>query len=123
MVDGGKQPIQTLYIDDLAKAIEKGILNDISGVYPMAEPHPITMKNLYKQICKKENKNPMLISIPFCIANAGVFIFNLLGLNSPVSKENLLGLKWSRTYDISRTVKSFEMDFIPLEETLKIILY
>jgi nucleoside-diphosphate-sugar epimerase len=121
MIDGGRQMIQTLYVGDLAKAIEKGIKNNISGIFPLAEILPGTMKDLYQQICKKKNKNPVLFSIPFFIANAGIAFFSLFGIKTPVSKENLLGLKWSQTYDIAKSVETFEMNFVPLKETLKMI--
>jgi nucleoside-diphosphate-sugar epimerase len=121
MIAGGRQPVQTLYINDLAQAIEKGMLDSISGTYPLAEAKAITMKEMYLQICAKENKKPVLVSVPFFVAHTGVFFFNLMGLNSPVSKENLLGLKYSKAYDISSSVETFKMNFKTFHETLKLI--
>jgi nucleoside-diphosphate-sugar epimerase len=121
VINGGRQLIQTLFIGDLAEVIETGITRDVSGVYPVAELHPVTMSEMYRLICRKERKNPVLISVPFFFAWFGISVFNYLRLKTPVSKENLLGLKGSITYDVTKSVEVFNMNFSPLAETIKMI--
>lgn len=121
IVGTGEQLIQTIYISDLARCIEIGITNDISGVYAVAENQPITMKTVYKLICKNLNKKRIIIPIPYFIVNAGIVFLNSIGQRPPVTKENLLGLKSGKTHSIAGSERVFNMQFTSLSESIKLL--
>ena len=50
LVDGGKQPIQTIHIEQLTQVIELMLDKSLSGCFYLGEPTSITLKQLYQAI-------------------------------------------------------------------------
>lgn len=121
LIDGGKQMVQTLHIEDLAFAIEKGIKDDVSGILPLGVFKPLRMKDFYKGIAKSYGKNPIMIYLPAFLAQFAISIFQSLGIKTSVSKENISGLKHLKTYDTKESCK--ELGIIPksFKETIETI--
>ncbi|MGD0711822.1 MAG: NAD-dependent epimerase/dehydratase family protein [Bacteroidales bacterium] len=107
LLAGGKQPVQTIHINELAFIIQKGIEKDISGIYAVAEPEAIRMKTLYKVIFANLGREKVYINIPYWSADLLIFLVDIFHVKIPVSKENIRGLKKSIVYDISDTIARF----------------
>lgn len=107
LLAGGKQPVQTIHINELASIIQKGIEEDISGIYAVAEPEAIRMKTLYKVISANLGSEKVYINIPYWSADLLISLADIFHVKIPVSKENIRGLKKSRVYDISDTIARF----------------
>jgi nucleoside-diphosphate-sugar epimerase len=90
---GGKQPVQLVDIDVLAKVIESSIEKNISGEYNIASGKPITVKELYLDIANTLNRKIRFVNIPFALILPAVNLLSLFTENLPVTKENILGLK------------------------------
>ena len=107
ILGGGLQTVQTIDIKELSLIIQKGIEDNISGIYAAAEPEAITMKTLYKAIARKTGKKKIYFNFPYWCAELLIFLASITHIKISISKENILGLKNSMSYDISKLIESF----------------
>lgn len=122
LIGGGNQPIQTIHIDDLADAIFFAVENNISGKYAFAEREPITMKIFYQEIAVRLKKKIIWIYFPFFLAELFLKISSVVRISLPISRENLLGMKQSKSYDISNAIKQFQLQPKDYRKSLKELL-
>ncbi len=90
---GGKQPVQTVYVNDLVQAIDKLITKDLKGIFTFCEHEPVDYRQFYTELCKQLGVQPRFISIPFWVADCMVACANIIGVKLPINKDNLQGLK------------------------------
>ena len=122
LVDGGKQPIQTLAVSDLCEIINRAYEEDISGVFALAERDSIQMKGLYNLISRKLHLSPVYISVPFGFIHAALNVLGLLGIESSFTMENLLGLKQLRAFDTNDAAEVFGVEPIGTSASIDRIL-
>lgn len=91
--NGGTQPLQTVFVNDLVLAIEKLISNNMRGVFTFCEHDPVHYKEFYRELCRQLNVKPRFISIPFWVAGCMVTCANAVGITLPINHDNLQGLK------------------------------
>lgn len=96
---GGKQPIQTIYIDDLSLIIETALEKNVSGLFHVAESEAVTMKQFYQEIAKQLNKKIRFIPFPAPLLFFICRVSEAIGLKLPVSSESVLGLKHLIKFD------------------------
>ena len=105
LIDGGIQPLQTVYIADLAESIFACINNDLSGRLTIASADKIFYKDFYALLCSTLNNQPKFISIPYGLFAFLLSIAETMGIKLPISKENLKGLKDLRYVDTTADLK------------------
>ena len=93
LIDGGRQPMQTIYIDDLVAAIDIAVEKKMSGMYTVAEASSVPYHEFYKALAAMLKVKARFVSVPSWIVSAAITVFSGLGIKIPVSKENLRGLK------------------------------
>ncbi|MCW1148826.1 NAD-dependent epimerase/dehydratase family protein [Flavobacterium lacisediminis] len=122
LIGGGKQPLQTLHINDLCLAIDVIMENAYCGLFSIAETHVLTMKSFYKEIGAILNKKIFFIPVPFSIVFWITRSFELLKLKLPISSESLLGLKYLISIDTTKDVRL--LGFFPrsYRDSLQLIL-
>jgi nucleoside-diphosphate-sugar epimerase len=96
LFNGGTQPVQTVYVQDLVHAIDKLISNDHKGVFTFCEHEPVHYKEFYAEMCRQLGVTPRFISIPFWVADCMVACAKVVGITLPINKDNLQGLKLMR---------------------------
>ncbi len=116
---GGKQKVQTVYINDLMRLIEIAFEKNISGTFPLGEKKPLTMKELNKAIAGMSGKKIKFISIPYSIGFLILSVANFLHIKLPISKENIRGLKYGITYDTSVIKDIFGFELRNYDQSLK----
>jgi|ERR1035437_4631498 nucleoside-diphosphate-sugar epimerase len=119
LIGSGKQPIQTVAVDDLISFIDAALTNEFTGTITIAEPNAITYKEFYKALSKQINSKPLFIPMPFFIAEMVLSVAKLVGMKLPVTKENLLGLKNNRYIDTSEDLKKIGMVIKTYKESLE----
>ncbi len=110
LIGGGKQQIQTLALEDLCRVIEVGIVKRLTGIYKVAHPAVLTMKNLYDEIAAHISAKPLYIPVPTGIAYWLLRTTEALGITLPFTSENVLGLKQLRVFDTASDVKAFGVE-------------
>jgi len=63
-----------------------------SGIYSLANPVPVTMKEIILNIASDLKKKILIIAIPWRLVWLGLFAAQLLRLKLPVNTDNLIGL-------------------------------
>ncbi|MCF8296500.1 MAG: NAD(P)-dependent oxidoreductase [Saprospiraceae bacterium] len=121
MIGGGKQPLQTIYIQDLAESIEFALENNIIGKYSLAAKEPKMMKDFYKALATKLGKEVVLVNFPYFLADFSFWLIKTLRISMKITKENLLGLKQMKVVDVSEDLKTFKLNPKTCIEILKLM--
>ncbi|TND07663.1 MAG: surface polysaccharide biosynthesis protein [Bacteroidetes bacterium] len=121
LIGGGKQPLQTVHIDDLVAAIEKIIETKAKGVFTIAEPEPVPYREFYEELCRVLNGKPQFKYIPywfmsFVLRTAGIF-----GMELPVNSDNLRGLKTMQAVDSKASLTKLGIRVKDYKESLQAI--
>ncbi len=111
LINGGKQPIQTLYIDDLVLAIDKIVEKNINGTLTISESEPITYKQFYRELCSVFGFNVKFISVPYYLFYAAISFADALKMQLTVSKDSLVGLKNLKVHEVNNSI--LEIGFVP----------
>lgn len=99
LVGGGKQPVQTIYIADLCFIIQHSLINNVSGLFYVAEPEAISMKTLYTAIADSLNKKLTFIPVATSFLSVVCKLGERLKMKLPVSSESVSGLKHLIKFD------------------------
>ncbi|HET9480245.1 MAG TPA: NAD(P)-dependent oxidoreductase [Candidatus Polarisedimenticolia bacterium] len=96
---GGRQPLQTVHVEDLARAIEAAVEKGLTGVFTIAEPEPTSMRRFLALLAGRLGRRPLFVPVPLAPALAILRLAEAMRLSLPVSSENLLGLRQLRADD------------------------
>lgn len=101
----GEQPLQTVYIDDLVKAIDIIISKNLKGKFIIATEESVPYIEFYRALASTVNVTPRFMKIPYWFAEFGIAVSKFMGRRLPVTKDNLLGLKQMKKMDSSGDLK------------------
>ena len=90
---GGRQPIQTVHVADLCKAIANAIERNMTGIVTYAEARPVPLREFYAAIAAGLKVTRPFIPVPGALALQALRVAEKAGLSLPMTSENLLGLK------------------------------
>jgi len=119
MVDGGTQPMQTVWIEDLFHVIMKSNEVNLCGNYAVAESEAVTMKQLYGMIANKLNVKPVFINIPYAVIYPLMRLPEMLRLPLPFTTENLKGLKQLGVFDTDEIQRKLGIRLLSARETIE----
>jgi NADH dehydrogenase len=108
--DGGRQPIQTLWMGDLCTAVEHVVERRIAGRFDVAEPTVHTMRALDEAILRGLGARPVLVPVPLALVQAGVSVLEALRIPFPIRSENTLGLKHLRAFDTTASMRALGIE-------------
>jgi nucleoside-diphosphate-sugar epimerase len=91
IINGGKQPIFYVGIDDLVEYVFYCLNNKINDIQQVTNPKPIIYKDFYLQIAKSMNFKIIPIAIPVWIMKLAVYLNSFLP-KPIITKDNLKGL-------------------------------
>ena len=121
LIDGGKQPLYTVHISDVLKAVEIIISKNLNGTFTVAEPLPVLYRDFYKELASSLEKKIILLPVSYFLLQAVFSITKLLHIKTGVGKENLLGLKALQTFEFASELD--KLGFIPINYTLSLKLF
>lgn len=98
---GGRQPLQTVHVDDLCGAFASVLDRGLSGAFNVAEPEPITMAAFLRTMAARMGIRCVLVPLPFTPVLAAVRAGEALGLRLPLRSESLLGIKALRRVPVA----------------------
>jgi nucleoside-diphosphate-sugar epimerase len=105
LIDGGRQPVQVIPLEDVTEAVLTVTQNSQSGFYLLGSEEVYSLRTCYQLIARNQAKKPCFFSIPFWIPS---FVFEglaYLPVTIPITKENLLGLKHLRSFSTANDLK------------------
>ena len=122
LIGGGKQPLQTIYIDDLCLIIETCFFKNLSGIFYVADSQAITMKIFYKEISKQLNKKTIFIPFSLRLIYHLFSLTERLGLKMPVYSESVVGLKNLVSFETKRDLEKIGISLKNYCESLESVL-
>ncbi len=99
---GGRQPLQTIHVEDLCDAVEAAVGKGLTGRFTVAEPAVTEVRELLRAIARRLGRRPVFVPFPMAPALAVLQTVEALRIPFPVSSENLLGLACLRVDDTTR---------------------
>lgn len=118
LVDGGKQPLQIIGVNDLARVIERVLTGDFSGTFTVAHPEVVTNREFYAAVGRQLGVRPVFVPVPFWLILGIMRFAALLHLPLNVNEDNLWGLKMLRAVDTSADLQRLGLKVAPLETVL-----
>jgi NADH dehydrogenase len=119
---GGKQPLQTVHIDDVCEAIAVILERDLAGVFNVAEPDPPTFAAFLRQMADRLGIRVRFLPLPFGPVLAAVRVIEALHLPFPLRSESLLGLKGLQQLPVEDDLRRLELRARPAAESLADVL-
>lgn len=115
---GGRQPIQTIHVDDLCHAVEQSLVRGLGGVYSVSEPGWQPLGRFLREIAARLGRRPLFVPFPIAPGLLVLRAVEGLGVPFPVSSENLLGLKCLRATDTTRDLATLGVKVRSARESL-----
>lgn len=118
LIDGGKQPIQTIFIDDLVAAILFLIEKEKRGIYNLAHPEPISYRNLVQLIADRSGSRVLFLPLPFFLLKGILVIRNMIR-PSLFTPDNLTGFLYSRIIATSPLFQEMGANWLDTTKSLQ----
>lgn len=113
----GDRCLQTVWIDDLVEGIVKSVRERITGSFAVAG-NPVPMREFYLGTAGLDGRKPALLPFPGDPALWLLRIVEKFGINTPISSENLAGLKGLCSFDTSQDLRRLGIQLRSFEESL-----
>jgi len=122
LIDGGRQPVQTVLDDDLARVVVKAARERIAGTFSVGEPQPVEYRAFLQAIARALRVPIAFLSMPFWLADLGARAASALPLHLPVSREQLLGLRAMRPQPVTSDPRLLDAPVRPYDESIRLAL-
>jgi NADH dehydrogenase len=116
--DGGRQPLQTVHVDDVCEAIRRGLERGLTGTVAVAEPEPIPMATFLRLMADRFGVRCVFVPIPFGPALGTLRRFEAWGVSLPLRSESLLGLAGMRPVEVRADLARLGMTVRSAAESL-----
>jgi nucleoside-diphosphate-sugar epimerase len=90
---GGRQPVQTIAIEDLCAAMVRLVESGARGRHVLAEEEPISLRKLQKLIARGLGVRARFVWLPYWPAVLATEFCEEIGVPLPLTSENLRGLQ------------------------------
>jgi NADH dehydrogenase len=115
---GGRQPLQTVHVDDVAEAVARALERGVTGAVNVAEPDPLSFRDVLKLAAARMGTRCLFVPLPFAPALAAVRVLVRLGLPTPLRRESLLGMKGLRALPVAHDLRRLDLRARPVKESL-----
>lgn len=93
LIEGGRQPVQTVDVDDLSTCVLRIAERHLTGVFTIADYPGTTYAEFYRLIAGSVRARVRFISLPFWLFDTGLRVAEALRIPLPVDRDNLLGIR------------------------------
>ena len=109
-------PIQPVCVSDLSTAIYQILEKDLRGVFNIALPKSIEIKNFYRKILERTGQKKFFFVVPGWMAEIIFGMIDWMPFKIPFSKENLHGLKHLKHFETDSDLKKIGVSIKTLDE-------
>ncbi|NWF64628.1 MAG: NAD-dependent epimerase/dehydratase family protein [Chloroflexi bacterium] len=113
LVDGGRQLLQTIDLEDVGKCVAAAVERGAVGRFTLVADEPLTLRDMVKTIRIQSKRKPLLLSVPYWMVSLGLRLAELLRIPLSVGRENLLGLKQNILWETGDCLREFGVKPIP----------
>ncbi len=100
LVDGGRQPVYTVTVGELAAAILDLLAADARGTFAIAASEPVSMAELYRAIARACGRRVLLVPIPYAPLLLGARLAEALRIPLALTVERVRSLRNLRAVTI-----------------------
>ncbi len=118
---GGRQPLQTVHVDDVCEAVVRSIDRRITGAVNVAEPNPISLAAFLRMTAARARIRCVFVPLPFGPILSVLKVVEALGLPFPLRSESLLGMRGLRVVPAAEDAARLELRVRPAAESLAAI--
>lgn len=119
---GGRQPVQTVHLDDLCEAIGRVLERDLRGAFNVAEPVPLTFREFLGAMAARSRTRCLFLPLPAAPALAAVRTIETMRLPFPLRSESILGLQGMRAVETASDLGRLGMRVRSAGESLAEVL-
>jgi nucleoside-diphosphate-sugar epimerase len=119
LIDGGRQIVQPVHVDDLCLAVERVIDRDLPGRYVVADPVGVPLRELLARVAEISGRRIRFVPLPSGPLLALLRVAEALRIRLPVSSENLLGLRALRVQPSADDLRTLGIEPRSLQESLE----
>ena len=119
---GGRQPVQTVHLDDLCEAIGRVLEHDLHGTFNVAEPDVITFRQFLGAMAARSGARCVFLPRPEGPILAAVRRIEKLGLPFPLRAESILGLRGMRAVETTDDMRRLGLRARTATESLAEVL-
>jgi nucleoside-diphosphate-sugar epimerase len=119
---GGRQPLQTVHVDDVCEAIARIVERGLSGAFNVAEPDPPSFAAFLHMLAERLGTRVRFVPLPFAPVLAVLRVIEALRLPFPLRSESLLGLKGLRQVPVADDLRRLGLRARTAAESLADVL-
>ena len=119
---GGRQPLQTVHVDDVCEAIARALERNLTGALNVAEPDSIPFATFLRMMARQLGIRCLFLPLPFTPVLAGVRAAEALRLPFPLRSESLLGIKALRRVPVAEDLRRLDLRVRSAGESLADLL-
>lgn len=98
--DGGRQPVYVVAIDDLCATILHMVESNASGLFTIAAPDAVLLRDLYQRIAQVDGLRIYLVRLPYAAMLSIASLCERFGLRLPISAESIRGIRNLKYLDV-----------------------
>jgi nucleoside-diphosphate-sugar epimerase len=118
VIDGGKQPLQTIAVYDLARVIEAALTKNIRGILTVATPRIYSYKEFYQVLARHIHAKVLFVPVPYFVLLTAFNAAALLHVPLDLGADNLRGLKQLRSADTASDLNKLGLEIDDLDTAL-----
>ena len=93
LVDGGRQPLWTIHIEDLCAIVTAVLEGKSRGILHIGHPQRLSVAEVSRALARAQRRRVFFLPLPFWCLYPPLKLAEELGLELSVTTENLLGLR------------------------------
>ena len=118
LIDGGKQPLQTIAIEDLCAIILKCAQEKLTGKFWLASTDVMSMKAFYQSIAAANKTKNILLPVPYLPVYWLLSVAEWLHIQLPITSENIKGLRQLKAFETVDSLRQLNYKLEKLSATL-----
>ena len=119
LLDGGRQPVWTIHIEDLCAIVVALLQSRGTGILQIGNPQQLSVAQVNRSLARALRRKVHFFPLPFQILYPLVKLAEQLGMDLPVTTENLLGLRGARQLSLQSDMEKIGCEVRSFEELLE----
>jgi nucleoside-diphosphate-sugar epimerase len=115
---GGRQPLQTVHVDDLCEAIARALERGLTRSLNVGEPDPVSLSAFMRMLANRLRVRCLFLPLPFAPTLTVIRAIEKLRVPFPLRSESLLGIKALRKVPVSEDLRRLDLAVRPAEQSL-----
>lgn len=115
---GGRQPLQTIHVDDACEGIMRALERGLTGALNLAEPQPVDVRAFFRVMTRRLGIRTVFVPLPFGPVLVVLRLAEALGVPLPLRSESLLGLKGLRQVPVADDLRRIDLRVRSAAESL-----